>query len=93
MTDDEVIKRRRVPPRPAGSAKKPEKRVGADVSPGDLIEYGLTYQVNIERQLSVWLKTGVTSSVHAGESSEDAWKRVKKFVDAKMAELIEEHQK
>jgi hypothetical protein len=94
MAEESVQRQRRVAPHIAGAHKKPvEKRVGSLIAPGDLIEYGLTYQVNIERQLSVWLKTGVTSTVQAGEKSDEAWQRVKKFVDSRMEELIEEHTK
>jgi hypothetical protein len=94
MADEEVARRRRVAPHVGAAPKKPaERRVGSLVAPGDQIEYGLTYQVNIERQLSVWLKAGVTSTVQAGEKSDEAWHRVKKFVDSRMEELIEEHTK
>jgi len=61
------------------------------VSPGDSIDYGLTFQINVERNLSVWLKAGITSTVREGETSAEAWKRVKAFVDGKMDELIEEY--
>ena len=93
MTDVEAPKRRRVQPTVAGVGKSPERRLRPSVTAGDQIEYGLTYQVTIERQLSVWLKAGVTSSVQPGESTDDAWKRVKEFVDSRMQELIEEHTK
>ena len=89
---EEVAKRRRVQPTPASTPAKTEKRIGASVAPGDQIEYGLTYQVQIERQLSVWLKAGVTSTVQANETSDEAWLRVKRFVDKRMEQLIEEHQ-
>lgn len=91
-SSEEVAKRRRVQPTPASQPVKTEKRVGSHVLPGDQIEYGLTYQVQIERQLSVWLKAGVTSTVQADESSDEAWMRVKRFVDKRMEQLIEEHQ-
>lgn len=80
-------RRRRVP---APVAK--ERRVPETVATGDLIEYGITYQINVERNLSIWLKAGLTSSVQEGETTEGAWKRVRSFVDTRMEQLIEEHQ-
>ena len=58
---------------------------------GDTVDYGLTFQLNVERGLSVWLKAGVTTSVRDGESTEVAWRRAKNFVDQRMDELIEEY--
>lgn len=71
----------------------PIKRIPDEptLSPSDTIDYGLTFQINVERNLSVWLKAGVTSAVRDGETASEAWKRVKKFVDGKMDELIEEY--
>lgn len=65
---------------------KPEK-----LSAGDTVEYGLTFQLNVERGLSVWLKAGVSTAVREGEGTEDAWKRAKEFVDQRMDSLIEEY--
>lgn len=82
MSGEQIVRRR-----------KPVKTPSAALAPGDQIEYGLTYQVQIERQMSVWLKAGVTSSVQAGETADDAWKRVKTLVDSRMEDLIAEHMK
>lgn len=77
----EETKRKKLPPK-----VKPE-----GLSPGDTVEYGLTFQLNVERGLSVWLKSGVSTSVREGESTEAAWKRAKDFVDERMDALIEEY--
>lgn len=91
MADDSPARRRRVEPNVATKPKRTERRYKAHVSPGDTIEYGLTYEVQVERGLKVWLKAGATSTVLGDESSDDAWSRLKGFVDKRMEELIEEH--
>lgn len=74
------------------SEKKLVKRPKPEqVSAGDTIDYGLTFQLNVERGLSVWLKSGVTTSVREGETTEEAWSRAKSFVDQRMDDLIEEY--
>lgn len=63
------------------------------VQPGDFVDYSITLEIQPQPGQKAWIKWGTTSQVREGESTEDAVRRIAKFVedglDARIAEQSE----
>lgn len=76
------------------NATPKERRAPEPLAAGDTIEYGVTIEVSGGAgRGSAWPRVGVTSSVRPGETTAQAKRRVKTFVDTMLAQAIEELEK